>query len=415
MRRRLRNGIAGLGLLAMVGNPFLVQRASAQATERYRVMITNLKPIDDADKGFGRDLANELRDLLNELGTHQPVEEREVRDAADQYDIEYDELDCLQAVRLAILASATAVFCGEVIENREEGTFSLRRGQITAPGSVSFPIPDRTWGRDDAERAAQEIAGALEAYVDQSRRAAVCGEDFESRNWDGAEQNCTAVLAANPDHTQVRFIWANVLMETERLEEAYIETLGVMEADPQQEQALLLSGLLAAAMGMEEEARKRYYDYRVLNPHGQVWMGIAFEMAEAGNPGVAMLLIEEGLDLQPEQLDQAVSMAEQVLETHSEEARFWSDYANLLNRVGRVDDAIAALEETEQHDPNVANIKTRQGNWLVAAGREAEALPYLEQAVENGEQAPTSTGILLSAGFSKGISAEPPDPGYALA
>ena len=304
MRSRLRNGIVGLGLLAMVGSPFLAEAAMAQATERFRVMVTNLKPIDDANKRFGRDLAKELRDLINELATHQPVNEDEVRDASKRYDIEYDELDCVQSLQLANLVGARAVFCGEVIENRDDRTFSLRGVQIAAPGGVSFPIPDKTWDRDDPEMAAQEIAQAFEAYVDQSRRATFCGEDFESQNWDGAENNCTAVLVANPDHIQVRFIWANVLKETDRLEEAYTETLKVMEADPLHEQALQLAGFLAATLGMDDEARQHYNDYLVLNPgNAQVRMRIAYELAQAGDPEGAMLLTEEGLAIEADNVD----------------------------------------------------------------------------------------------------------------
>ena len=485
MRSRLRIGILGLGLLALAGGPLLTAHAGAQVAERARVMVTNLKPIDDANKNFGRDLAKELRDLINRSPRHQPVDEDEVRDATKQYDIEYDDLDCTQSLQLANLVNAAIVFCGTSTENRDDRTFTLSGIQFAAPGGASLSIEDKTWSRDDPELAAQEIMGAFDTFVQQSLAADFCAQYFDSQDWDSAEDNCTEALEMNPDHAQVRFIYANVLRQTGRLQEAYTETLRVIELDPLHEGALQLAGFLAATLDMPDEAREHYSAYLVLNPgNAQVRMSIAYDLAQAGDPEGAMLLSEEGLAIEPDnvelllrhaafavaaaqklqteaggnaplspeaaqlyrkaqtsyqeayavqgvdmefihlrnmiatfreldQLDEAIAMTEQVLETHQEEAQLWSDYANLLNRVERVEEAIAALEETEQRDPSFANVKARQGTWLIAVGREAEALPYLEEAIEKGEQsADNIANTVFAAAVEKGIQVQ--DWAYAI-
>ncbi len=486
MKNRLRVGILCLGAFAVASGPVVTAQASAQATERARVMVTNLRPLDDANKGFGRDLAEELRDLINQLPRHQPVEEREVRDAAKQYDIEYDELNCVQSLQLANLVSAEIVFCGMVTENRDDRTFTLSGIQFAAPGGTSLGIDDKTWPRDDAELAAQEIATVFDAFVQQSLRADFCGQYFESQDWASAEENCTAALEMSPDHAQVRFIYANLLKETDRLDQAYTETMRVIELDPLHEQALQLAGFLAATLGMEDEARQHYTDYLVLNPgNAQVRMRIAYELAQAGDPEGAMFLTEEGLEIEADnvdllllhgsfatkaaqdltgaagdaplsaeaaelyrkaqrsyavayaergtemdvghlrsmiaimkelgQIEEAVDMSEQVLETHDGEAQLWSLYADLLREIDRLDEAITALDETAARDPEYQNIKVRQGTWLIDAGREDESLPYLQTAVENGEQSADNVArILFASGHSKGINAEPKDLDYAL-
>lgn len=487
MRSWLRVGTVSVGLLALLGSPLTAVRASAQLTERLRVMVTNLKPLDDANKDFGRDLAKELRELINQLPTHQPVEEKEVRDAAKRYDIEYDELDCVQALQLASMVSAEAVFCGMSTENRDERTFSLSGVQFAAPGGVSFAIEDQTWDRDDAEVAAQQIAAEFDTYVTQSRRAAFCGDYFESQDWDSAEENCLIALEINPDHAQVRFVYANVLKEKGQLEDAYTETRRVMELDPLHEQALQLAGFLAAQLGDEDAAREHYANYLQLNPGNvQVRIRVAYDLAQAGDPEGAMLLAEEGLALEADnvdlllqhaafatraaqdvtaaaepdaplslegaefyrkaqasyqtayaergvdmdplhlrfmiatfselgQIDEAVAMAEQVLETHDGEAQFWSIYADLLKKAERVDEAIVALDETSTRDPSYANIKIRQGQWLVEIGREEESLPYLQESVEKGEKTADEVArVLFAAGVNKGINANPADLGYGL-
>lgn len=479
MTSRLRIGILSLGLLALAGGPLLTEHAGAQVAERARVMVTNLKPIDDANKNFGRDLAKELRDLINRSPRHQPVDEKEVRDATRQYDIEYDELDCTQSLQLANLVNAAIVFCGTSTENRDDRTFTLSGIQFAAPGGASLAIEDKTWSRDDPELAAQEIMGAFDTFVQQSLAADFCAQYFDSQDWQSAEDNCTEALEMNPDHAQVRFIYANVLRQTERLPEAYTETLRVIDLDPLHEGALQLAGFLAATLEMPDEAREHYSAYLVLNPgNAQVRMSIAYDLAQAGDPEGAMLLTEEGLAIEPDnvelllrhaafavaaaqklqteaggnaplspeaaqlyrkaqtsyqdayavqgvdmefihlrnmiatfreldQLDEAIAMTEQALETHQEEAQLWSDYANLLNRVERVEEAIAALEETEQRDPNFANVKARQGTWLIGIGREQEALPYLEQAIEKGEQsADNIANTVFAAAVEKGIQVQ---------
>ena len=480
----VRIGIAGAGAFVLLAGS-LPADAGAQATERFRVMVTNLMPAEGSDDDFGKDLAKELRKLINEYPTHQPVEEGEIKDKARDFDLDMDDLDCIRALQLATQMNVQLVFCGGYVENKDAKEFSLSGLKFAAPGGTEFLIQDRTWGEKDYEMAASEISGTFETYVTQLRHAQFCGDYYNSKDWVGAETNCRQALEMNPSDTQSRLIYALVQKEQGRDQEAYDEVLKVIETDPLNEDALNLAGYQAAVLERPEEARQHYHSYLTLNPgNAAVRMRIAYDLATAGDSEGAMLLIEEGLALddanvdmllqhasfatraaqdlragvaadeplsaevaelyrkalasyegayavqgeemdgahlrnmvaayfQLEQLDEAIQMAERALETHPEETQLWSLYADILNRSERLDDAVAALAELASRDPDFPNVKARQGQWLLDAGREDDAFPYLQAAVEQGEQpADIIARVLFSAGQRGGLSKN--DWPYAL-
>ncbi len=482
----LRSGVVGAGVLALLPGSILPAQANAQAAERFRVMVTNLMPGEDTDDDFGKDLAKELRKLINELPTHEPVEEDEIKDAVKKFDLDMEDLDCIKSLQLAGQINARVVFCGDYTENRDDKTFALRGISFAVPGGPAFDIADKIWGEREAEVAAREIFQSFETYVDQLRRATFCGDYFNSKDWSGAEENCTLALEMNPDDVQVRHVYAMLLRELERNEEAYEEAKRVISLDPLHDQALQLAGYLAAILDYPEEARNYYTQYLQLNPgNAAVRMNIAYELATAGAPEGAMLLIEEGLAIEPDNVDlllqhasfanragqdlkeaapdgtlspeianlyrkaresydkvyqvrgetmesahlrnmiasyvelgeieEAIVMAQRALETHPDEPQLWSLYADVLKRSDRLDEAIMALDELEGRDPGYQNVKVRQGNWRVEAGREEEALPFLQEAVEKGEQtADVIARMLFATGHGRGIAPDQKNWSYAL-
>ena len=77
MNGRLRLGLLALVTACLAAIPLHPQEVSAQEpTARFRVMVPDIQPLNGAEKRFGERLADELRDLINEMLTHQPIEER---------------------------------------------------------------------------------------------------------------------------------------------------------------------------------------------------------------------------------------------------------------------------------------------------------------------------------------------------
>ncbi len=482
MRSWLRIGILGAGALAVMLGPLWTVPASGQVAERRKVMVTNLVPRNGANDDFGKDLAKELRDLINDLGTHQAVEEKEIRNTAKKYDLDMDELDCTRSLQLSRQLRANIVFCGEYTEDKQAKTFTLTGVQFATSSAAPLEIPDKTWPKDQEKAAAQEIARLFGQFIQRLRDTVNCDDYYKTGEWESAERNCKRVLEQAPDDSQVRLILAQVYRRTDRLEEAHAEVLKVIELDPLSEDGLRLAGWLATTLGRVDEGRAHNNAYLQLNPgDANIRMRIAYEQAQAGDPEGAMILVEEGLRLEPDntdlllqhasfaiaagkamqeegqplsaeagvlyqlgsdsyrktyavlgaemdgdhlyqmisalyvmnQLDRAVELADQVLDTHGEETRLWYLKGNILNRLGRVDEALLALDEAEARDPNYPNLKATQGQWLLAVGREDEALPVLIEAVEKGEQpADVIANMFMARAGNEGI--RPKNYEYAL-
>lgn len=301
MKSWLRIGIIGAGALVLLLGPLAPVPASAQAGVRLKVMVTNLVPLDGADDDFGKDLAKALRELINDFARHQAIEEKEIRDAAKRYNVKMEKLDCVLSLQMVMQDVARIAFCGSYTENREEKTFTLKGVRFTAAGRAAVEIPDQTWHKDDHRAAAQEIAASFDAFVTQLHNAQLCGDDYEMENWLEAEQKCLIALRISPNDAQVRLIYAQVLRQTDRSEQAYEEALKVIELEPANEDALRLAGFLAATLNRPDEAGAHFRQLLQLDPgNAPVRLKIAYDVAQEGQPAMAMTIVEEGLALDPE-------------------------------------------------------------------------------------------------------------------
>lgn len=102
-----------------------------------------------------------------------------------------------------------------------------------------------------------------------------------------------------------------------------------------------------------------------------------------------------------DRLEPALELVGQVLETHGEDAWFWAFQGDVLRKLGRLEEALHALSQTEALDPAYQNIKVRQGQVLLELEREDEALTVLIEAVEKGEQ---SADVIASMFFREAVS-----------
>jgi tetratricopeptide (TPR) repeat protein len=481
MNGRLRLGLLALVTASLAAMPLHPQPVSGQeASARFRVMVPEIQPTDGADKKFGERLADQLRDLINDMATHQPIEERELRDALKQYDVDKEDLDCTRARQLAGLINAQVVFCGNYY--REGEGFRVETKFIDSSGE-EFPVDPVSVGEKGQEEAAQHIYQALQVQSDQARAAQFCGDYAASSQWDDALNTCTQAIELNPMAIAPRFTRGQVYRNLEQNEQALNEFLQVLELDPLHEDAMQLAGYLSALLNREEDARNYYQQYLTLNPaNAGVRMRVAYDLATAGDPLGAMQFIEEGLEVDGEnvdllkqhggfaftaaleanqgqeeispetaalfrkalasygaayevegaemdvallrnlvvahinldEVDQAIGLAERVLETHGDEATMWSIYGDALQRAGRIDDAIVALDRVLEVDPDYSSpVAVRKGNWLLQEGRTDEAVPYLQQAVERGEQSVDAVATLVFAnGVNEGIQKD--DWGHAI-
>lgn len=103
----------------------------------------------------------------------------------------------------------------------------------------------------------------------------------------------------------------------------------------------------------------------------------------------------------------AVDFAQRAVQVHPQEASLWSRLADALQRNERLEEAIAALESAKGADPDYPNLSARQGNWLLEADEVDEAIVFLKEAVERGEQsADMMANLLFGKAYNDGVQAQ---------
>jgi tetratricopeptide (TPR) repeat protein len=275
----------------------LAQEASA----RFRVLVPVVLGEAGADKKFGERFAQELRSLINDMPTHQPIEEREIKSSLRQYDLKAEDLTCARIRQLGQLISAQLVFCGSYAK---EGTGFRVQGEFWTPSSESFQVEAISVAERGQKEAAQHFYQALQVQSEQIRYAQFCGDYATSQLWEQALSACDQAITLNPNTVDSRYTRAIVLERLDRKQEALDEFKRVLERDALNENAMQHAGFLSATLGFEDDARRFYRSYLELNPaNARVRMSVAYDLASAGDPLGAMQFIQTGLDLDPENVD----------------------------------------------------------------------------------------------------------------
>ena len=102
--------------------------------------------------------------------------------------------------------------------------------------------------------------------------------------------------------------------------------------------------------------------------------------------------------------ERALSMAERAIETHPGEANLWYLYADALQRSGRVEEALGALDHLAGIDPAFPGAGLRRGTWLLELGRLAEAAAALKSTVAGDPtQADAAGRLVVAHAYARGV------------
>lgn len=302
MKGRLRLGLLALVTISLAAMPFYPQQVSAQeVSARWRVLVPEIQGINGADKKLGERLADELRDLINQMDRHIPIEEKELKDALKKYDVKMEDMDCTRSRQLAGLINAQIVFCGNYVPDGEG--FRVETRFIDATGE-EFPVDPVVVAEKGQKDAANHIHQALQRQSDQASFAQFCGDYASSQQWEDALTNCGRAIELNPRSVNSLYTRAMVYKNLDRLEDALAEFQTVLEIDPLHEAAMQNAGYISALLGHDDEAREYYQQYLRLDPtNSAVRMSVAYDLATAGDPLGAMQFIETGLEVEPDNAD----------------------------------------------------------------------------------------------------------------
>jgi len=96
-------------------------RVQAQDNSRYRVLVPDFFAEAGAKKGFGGDVAQEVRKKMEALATHQPIPEKEVKEQLAKFKMKMEELDCLKTRQLATQIQANLALCASYADEGADG------------------------------------------------------------------------------------------------------------------------------------------------------------------------------------------------------------------------------------------------------------------------------------------------------
>lgn len=275
----------------------------AQENQRFRVLIPSFEPTDGANKKFGEKAASDLRDLMNTLPTHQPVDKKEIEKNLKKYKMKMEELDCVRTRQLASQMGAQVALCASYSEVGDK-QYKVEASIYTMATSEAFDLKSVTAGEKDDQQAAQALFDQFDRYNQQVRAATFCSDYAQSQLWDNALDQCNKALELNPNAVGTHYQKANILFQQNKYEEALVELKRVLELNSVHDDALQLAGFISAKLEHNDDALDYYSKYLELNPgNADVRMSIAYKLAQAGDPAGAMQLIQVGLDVEPDNVD----------------------------------------------------------------------------------------------------------------
>jgi tetratricopeptide (TPR) repeat protein len=407
----------------------------AGAGQRITIMVPDLAPQAGAKDNFGEDVAEELRDLIADLHTHQTVSGKDLNRARKDYDLEREDLyNCINARQLAMRMSWGLVLCGEY-EKVGDRQVRVSAKFVGAQDGNEFEVPTFQASERDPEQAARTILQTFDKWQTQLRHVVFCQQYMDSQDWDSALRNCDQALEINPTASAM-YMKAFILRETDRPEEALAMLDQLLEKDPIHQDALKLAGITATEAGMVDRAKTYFDRYMELNPGDvDVRLALATDMSKAGNPAAALEFALGGLESEPTNMTlrtyighfaaQAAAKAESTLNAQqqgnaeagtpavdpAQVTEFYQTAADSyqmvydslgaetdpqilerltvsLFKLGQMDAAVQLGQEAVELDPENPELWDAYSRALQESGDANGALSALEKAQELGKSSP---------------------------
>ena len=276
---------------ALMAGAMLVGSAvptDAQVQSRMRVLVPSFVNAEGKTTREGNRLADQVRKQINAMPTHAPVEEKAWKDALKKFGLKESDMDCIKWRQLAAQADiAQLVLCGTLNE----------AGSVTASfhplaGGDAFDVPQFAF--QDPESSAGTVVQSFQTYVRQISLVLYCDDNIRSQNWQGALDLCNQAVELNPKSVSAHYARGSALMNLDRPEEALEAYETVLEVEPLHTDAMLAAGILAAKLGRSDVSQQYFKEYLDLNPGDEnVRLSIAHDLANAGDPAGALILVEE--------------------------------------------------------------------------------------------------------------------------
>lgn len=419
MSRRLGALLAAVAATALFA--ITLAPLEVEAQERGRIMVINMTPTDGSSDRFGQRAADNLRGLID-LPTHRGMSSRDIDQAARQFDMRLNSLDCVSARQLAAQVQVPLVMCADYAADGNQ--YRVEVSFYAVPAMEEYPMEPFTVAQNDERGTAQQILSHLEVLIQQDQYVSWCGAEFGSENWQQALEYCTRAVEVAPQSTSARFALAMTYRNLERFEEAMELFEGILEIDAWDPNALENAGWVAAQLGDTDKARGYYTRYLEINPgSASVRVRIAFDLSQAGDYQGAVDLLADGLAQDPDHVGlleqygsnlfllaeqmrveqiptqdgdrtitpemarlyrEAIETLMRVVEIEGEEARssFVINSVRAYVQLAEYEDAIRTADRGLQIFPGDAGILSEKATVLNRMGEVDDAVTTLRQALQ---------------------------------
>jgi tetratricopeptide (TPR) repeat protein len=288
---KLRHLKLGVTLLA---GAFMVTGAepaeAQQAGGRMRVLVPAFEVPNNPRARTGTQIADQVKRQINAMATHQPVGDRDVRDALKKFNLKAEEMGCIQWRQLATHVDAALVLCGTVDEASNQVTASFIN-----PGGDAFDVP--AFQMQSVQQGAEHLVQAFGTYIRQLSLLVNCNDYLQSENWQQALDQCNQAAQLNPNSVTAHYGRGSALAKMEQREEALAAFEQVLRIDELNQDAMLHAGILSAQMERKDQAQDYFHRYLELNPGNvQVRLQVATDLANAGDPAGALQLVEAAMN-----------------------------------------------------------------------------------------------------------------------
>jgi tetratricopeptide (TPR) repeat protein len=427
-----RQAWAALAVLLVASVVTTPASAQQEMGGRIVILVPNLAPGEGLRDRFGAQVARELRSQINNLRTHQTVQDRDLRDALRRYNLNDEDLyECIRARQLAMQHDWGLVLCGDY-QDVGGGEVEVTALFVGAQSGESFEVEPFRVSERDTRAAAQRILQTFDEWQNQLRHTVFCQQYMESQQWEQAITNCERALAINPGSRTAQYMMAYIHWQTEDRPGALARLDALLEADPIHQDALKLAGIVATEMGERDRARDYLNRYMELNPGDVgVRLSIATDISNAGDPEAALRFAQEGMDIEPDDLNlltyighfatnaavnaeaamgrnngagvdpaQITSFYETAARAYEQvfDAKGDSTDVQILERLviarfklGQMEEAVALGRRVTESRPDHPGLWEAYSRALEEAGRVSDALAAIERAQSMGRNTPALT------------------------